>query len=121
LIKGKLRILDGGVVAFWCPGCNEYHSIPVNKSEQPSWSFNGNYKAPTFSPSIMVKSGHYIDGKVNECWCRWSEKHPGEPSPFKCTLCHSFVTNGKILYLSDCTHKYAGQTLELEYPKNEEV
>jgi hypothetical protein len=27
--------------------------------------------------------------------------------------CHSFVTNGKIQFLADCTHKLAGQTVEL--------
>ena len=34
-----------------------------------------------------------------------------EPRPF---TCHSFVTDGKIQYLNDCTHEYAGQTIELE-------
>jgi hypothetical protein len=28
-------------------------------------------------------------------------------------VCHSFVTDGKIQYLSDCTHAMAGQTVDL--------
>ena len=28
-------------------------------------------------------------------------------------ICHSFITDGKIQYLNDCTHKLAGQTIEL--------
>ena len=28
-------------------------------------------------------------------------------------VCHSFVTNGRIQYLGDCTHKLAGQTVDL--------
>jgi hypothetical protein len=28
-------------------------------------------------------------------------------------VCHSFVTDGRIQYLSDCTHAMAGQTKEL--------
>jgi hypothetical protein len=31
------------------------------------------------------------------------------PSP----LCHSFVRDGRIEFLSDCTHSLAGQTVEL--------
>ena len=27
------------------------------------------------------------------------------------TVCHSHVKNGKFEYLSDCQHKYAGQTI----------
>ena len=28
-------------------------------------------------------------------------------------VCHSFVTDGKIRYLNDCTHHLKGQTVEL--------
>ncbi len=28
-------------------------------------------------------------------------------------LCHSFVRDGRIEFLGDCTHKLAGQTIEL--------
>ncbi len=31
-------------------------------------------------------------------------EHPHDPSPFHCERCHSFVTNGEIRFLSDCTH-----------------
>lgn len=27
--------------------------------------------------------------------------------------CHSFITDGKIQYLSDCFHELAGQTVDL--------
>lgn len=121
MIKGKLRVLGGGTVAFWCPGCKEYHAIPIDRQEHPTWGFNGNYDAPTFTPSILVKSGHYCDhAKADDCWCHWSEKHPDEPAPFKCGICHSFVTDGKIQYLGDCTHELAGQTVEMEAPEEPE-
>ena len=29
------------------------------------------------------------------------------------TVCHSFVTGGRIQFLSDCTHALAGQTVDL--------
>lgn len=114
--KGKLRILEDGMVAFWCPGCEQYHGIYVDRAEHPVWSFNGNYEKPTFSPSILIKSGHYCDhARPGDCWCNFKERFPGEggPPPFKCGICHSFVTDGKIQFLSDCTHKLAGQTVEL--------
>ena len=28
--------------------------------------------------------------------------------------CHSFVTDGKIRFLNDCTHEMAGETVDLE-------
>ena len=61
-----------------------------------------------------MRTGHYIPGhKGPDCWCTYNERHPGEEAPFKCTICHSFVTDGKIQFLSDCTHGLAGQTVEL--------
>ena len=34
------------------------------------------------------------------------------------TVCHSFVTDGRIQFLADCTHALAGQTVDLpEWPK----
>jgi hypothetical protein len=29
-------------------------------------------------------------------------------------LCHTFVTDGQIQYLGDCTHALAGQTVDLQ-------
>ncbi len=33
--------------------------------------------------------------------------------PGKDEVCHSFVTDGQIQFLGDCTHKLAGQTVPL--------
>ena len=53
----------------------------------PRWSFNGDLEKPTFSPSILAK----VDDRV----------------------CHSYVTDGKIQYLDDCSHNLRGQTIDL--------
>jgi hypothetical protein len=29
-------------------------------------------------------------------------------------VCHLYITDGKIQYLDDCTHEYAGKTIEME-------
>ena len=84
---------------FQCPGCKCDHGIwvtPYYNGNGATWSFNGDVNKPTFSPSIKVTC----------------------PTPKRMLICHSFVKDGKIEYLSDCTHELAGQTIELpEYDK----
>ncbi|OAN71573.1 ammonia monooxygenase [Sulfitobacter sp. EhC04] len=118
-LGSKLRSLAGGSVAFWCPGCNEAHMIRVDGSKRPSWSFNGNGDAPTFKPSVLLKTGHHVTGHKGDCWCSTTDEND-EPWPFGCVVCHSFVTDGRIQFLSDCTHALAGQTVDIpDFPKPE--
>ena len=110
----KLRKLEGGHIAFYCPGCKEPHIILIGR-----WSWNGSGDAPTFHPSVSVKNGHYSDlHKAGEdCWCTYNKEHPEAPSTFKCGICHSFVRDGQIEFLGDCTHELAGKTVQLpDYP-----
>lgn len=74
----------------YCPACGFGHFFNVEKPgpNGQQWTFNGNLEKPTFYPSMLILP------------------------PAK--RCHSFVRNGRIEYLSDCEHKYAGQTLDLE-------
>lgn len=78
---------------FECPGCGCYHSLTVTEKNEfgSQWKFDGNYVNPTFSPSLMVKY----------------ENHKGQG------VCHSFIRDGYIQFLSDCTHSMAGVTTEL--------
>lgn len=109
----KLRSLEGNRVAFWCPGCNSAHVIRVATETTDGWGYCGNPDAPTFTPSVLTKSGHYLqnDG-TNQCWCTYEERYGKKPS-FTCAVCHLFVTKGKILFLADCSHALAGQTVDL--------
>ncbi len=114
--KVKDEILNGrstGRIYFNCPGCGDTHVLNIKEGEHPGWKFNGDYEHPTFRPSVLYKSGHYMDGNTEHCWCRYAEQHPEEEAPFKCCICHSFVTDGKIQFLSDCSHELAGQTVDL--------
>ena len=83
-----------GVYPFQCPGCGCAHYVNTIKGEMgnPCWHFNGDVDNPTVSPSILVRY----------------------PTAEKMNICHSFVRNGKIEFLSDCTHELAGKTVELE-------
>lgn len=108
-IGKKLRSLEGGRIAFRCPGCESHHHVTVDGSR--GWTWNGDVDKPTFSPSVLVRSGHYIPNHTGKCWCTPPED--GEDWGFKCECCHSFVIDGNIQFLSDCSHELAGQTVPL--------
>jgi hypothetical protein len=104
----------GACYGFRCPGCNDTHVVQVRTDGQPSWGFDGNLDAPTFTPSILVRSGHYAPGhQGGECWCTYNANHSDGPAPFTCAVCHSFVRGGRIEFLADCTHELAGRTVDL--------
>jgi hypothetical protein len=108
-IMAKVLKVDGGYVVY-CEGCKQNHFYDQR------WTFNGDYNKPTFSPSYLRRSGHYILEHKGDCWCTYQEKHPEEklPESIKCMICHSFLTDGKLQFLSDCTHPLAGKTIDLE-------
>lgn len=116
--RGLLRIIEGGQLGFWCPGCDCMHAISTGPN---GWKFNGDYQKPTFTPSILVASGHYtsdfaerkLKDPTHGCWCTFKEQHPGITT-FECCRCHSFVTDGQIQFLPDSTHHLSGKTVALE-------
>lgn len=81
-----------------CPACKGHHAFAVRNSRfenGASWSFNEDLDKPTFSPSMLVR-------------------YEFTPESGKQTIvCHSFVTNGMIQFLGDCTHELTNQTVEL--------
>ncbi|SEN31194.1 hypothetical protein SAMN05428959_1011128 [Duganella sp. CF517] len=80
--------------------------------QRPIWRDNGDPMRPTFTPSVLARNGHRMDRDKKECWCNF-EQRTGRKSPFKCGICHSFVTAGRIQFLSDSTHELAWQTFDL--------
>lgn len=113
----KAHRATDALVMFWCPGCDKAHQVSVASG---GWSFNGDYERPTFKPSVLVRTGHFIpDHQGPACWCTYNAEHPDDSAPFKCALCHSFVTDGRIQFLGDSTHPLAGQTVEL--PECEDI
>ena len=108
-ISPKLRRSINSLV-FWCPGCEETHVIDLGK-----WQWDGNLTQPTFAPSVLVTSGHFIVGSPDPttCWCTYNREHPDNPAPFRCQRCHTYVREGRIQFLPDSTHALAGQTIDL--------
>jgi hypothetical protein len=99
-------------ILFWCPGCGTHHQCTVG-GVSAVWQWNESLERPTLSPSVLVRTGHYWPAHKGDCWCDYNRNHPDAPAPFECTVCHSFVTDGRIQFLGDCTHKLAGQTVDL--------
>ncbi|WP_281179440.1 DUF6527 family protein [Sphingomonas pituitosa] len=91
-------------VGFWCPGCHAPHVLPVAPAQGgDAWGYNGSPEAPTFMPSVLVRTGRAVDPAF--------QPEPGDPPE----VCHSFVTDGRIAFLGDCTHALAGQTVDLPH------
>lgn len=84
---------------LYCPGC--YEAAKAQYPDNPNWwmlnavhcfnntihGFNGDVDKPTLSPSLLVTGSGVV--------------------------CHSYVENGMIRFLGDCTHPLANQTVEL--------
>lgn len=100
-----------------CPGCGDRHVLPTVPGHGAQWTWNGSLTQPTFSPSLLVRTGHYCNPgeQLGNCWCDYAERFPDESHPVRCECyrCHSFIRDGRIQFLSDCTHALAGQTVDL--------
>jgi len=82
---------------FNCPGCGYAHMVWIkqpNDGKYPIWGFNGDLNTPTITPSILVNGNIPVNLPYTH-------------------RCHSFVTDGKIQFLNDCTHELAGKTIAL--------
>lgn len=95
---------DGDRVLFRCPGCEDNHQILADRDR--GWGFNGDLERPTFTPSVLVGGVQWAPGEG-------FHKPNHGVAPGERIVCHSFVTDGRIQFLGDCTHALAGQTVDL--------
>ena len=87
--------LEGGEPTHFCPACKSLHTFNVNK-QRPNgarWSWDGNIDKPTFTPSMNIRLGPLLGGKM--------------------LICHYTLIKGVIKYMNDCTHKMRGQIVDL--------
>ena len=91
--KAKVFSTSDGGRSVWIewPGCGYTHAFKLDVPQENGaiWKWNGDTERPTFTPSMLVNAHH------------------------ESSRCHSFVTDGKIQFLSDCWHPLKGQTVEL--------
>lgn len=94
---------------YWCEGCRTAHQVKI--AGPGAWGFNGDYERPTFTPSVLVTSGHYMPGHDPSKGCYCNKPPPdGAAWGFACRRCHTFIRGGIVEFLSDCTHALAGQS-----------
>lgn len=90
---GDVRCSPEEATHVWLsmPGPMQHRRIPVilrgPRRGTTCWTWNGDTESPTLKPSIRSRDGTHV--------------------------CHSFVNDGKVQFLADCTHELAGQTLDL--------
>lgn len=92
--KNKIKSFiteHGTLYTFYCPGCKSKHTI------DETWKFNGNFEQPSFIPSILVIVYDENNKEVR---------------------CHSYVSSGFIIFLSDCTHDKKRTAMELPLIKD---
>ncbi len=77
---------EHGRVDFWCPGCDMPHA--AHTRGEGAWGYNGDSAAPTLTPSLLTRHGNGV-------------------------VCHLFMRDGMLEFLSDSTHALAGQTVAM--------
>lgn len=84
-INSRLRKFAQGYVHY-CPGCEQMHAIYVDVPHPNGsrWTYNDNHDQPSFKPSVSITG-----------------------------QCHYYLTDGMLIFQSDCAHKLAGQTVHL--------
>jgi Family of unknown function (DUF6527) len=108
-INDKLMQADGHIF-FRCPGCQSTHGLRVT-THADNWTYNGNPDSPTFQPSLLV-TGTWSEPPVTaENLADW-KRAPWQQTKVE-RRCHSFITDGRIQFLDDCTHALAGQTVDI--------
>ncbi len=111
----KVKITPAGRVLFECPGCGNMHLLNVTaENGRPAWGFNGDVDKPTLTPSILDRCGHHVTGQPQPPNCVFCNEAKSEGYQSICTICHSFVRDGQIEFLNDCTHALAGKTVPLK-------
>ena len=88
-VKNASKEFHGYMI--FCPACECGHLFDSR------WKFNGDLDKPTFTPSMLIHEGFWKDT---------GERHTHR--------CHSFVTNGKIKFLNDCTHAMKNKEVYLK-------
>lgn len=76
---------------IFCPGCKCGHWFKTDGGS-PSWQFNGDMHRPTINPSLLVR--HSANGQA--------------------VVCHSFIRDGQMQFLDDCTHELKSTTVSLQ-------
>jgi hypothetical protein len=110
----KTDLVDDGsggkLLMFWCEGCRTHHGprVQAGSTPGPVWDWNWDRERPTIQPSILVQG---TESPTDEDLARMRAGETVEPRPLRC---HSFLTDGRLQYLGDCSHALAGTIVDLK-------
>lgn len=91
MAKIKIHPTDSTMCMFWDVGLDQPNAFYIRPGN--SWSWNGDFEKPTVSPSILLTN--------------------------VAARSHLFIRDGKLQYLSDCTHELAGKTVDMvDFPED---
>lgn len=87
------------------PGITGVIHLPVilkgTRDGTGCWSWNGDVDTPTLRPS--VKTTWPANPDAEEDFKEWRTER----------VCHSWINDGNVVFLDDCTHEFKGQTVPL--------
>lgn len=115
MVPLEARAVGSPDYVWWCPGCECAHGAWVSPGQPSRWDWNGRLDLPTLSPSVLVRSAKFT-AKGQADYERWLAAGCPTPAPeFESapTVCRSFIRDGVIEYLGDCTHRLAGQNVPM--------
>jgi hypothetical protein len=84
----------------WCQGCKCGHVYPTKRINGPNWAFNGNVESPSFTPSMLI----FMPPRKRQDGSMTGQK----------TICHYYLTDGKLAFCGDSPHEFSGKTVSLE-------
>ena len=100
-----IRLTSDLGLIYYCPGCLRKHIVYVDSNKKPCCGWNGDIVKPTFTPSVIVRhTPTYTDKELEQL---------GQEQLVKDIVCHSYITGGKIRYLSDTNHHLSGKTVDM--------
>lgn len=112
-----VKLRENEQLSFMCPACETWHTVHYGQSMNPRWTWNGDLDKPTLSPSLLVQAirSNLTDDEWKEydnlaAQCKDSQVLFDSKFGVRC---HSFVKDGSIQFLSDCTHAFANSTLAI--------
>lgn len=94
VVNGKQEVCDPSEAQYLelrLPGPSGLICLPVmiggTWEGTKNWTWNGSTESPTLKPSVLLIRSD--------------------------SRCHSFINNGQVQFLDDCSHDFKGKTLDL--------
>jgi len=102
---------EASFVELKMPGPIPQRILPVilkgQREGTNSWTWNGDIEKPTLRPSILTKK---VRDMTNE---EYAKAMAGETLDIDWIICHTWVNDGKVQFLDDCSHELAGSVVDL--------